>query len=491
MKRIILMVLAGVLVSLPVFAQQTYKTTVKRTPVKRAPVQKPLKVAPAPAEAEVRSEAMQPDAQLPPEEAVRPVTEPEVQPLDREVVEPMAEPPKEAAPGMFLGTIEAEKVESKITKVLVHIKTADWKGAGTDEKIYISFGCDKGWKSCRFPDLKLSHERTVGCEDDCDNFERGNTNIFEFDASRDALGLTKEDLKTFVLSMQKKLSYWTDIKYAWLMEGLKIEYIEETIIGDVSKGERKRLAYWNPCVGRWVYDYHDWDIYGVNDTAVCAVVETSVVDKAGTDDAVWLEFADYNYEPSPHSHNPSYLSVGYDSAEPEVGYAAHFCEYHDKLYMRLALRLARPLSLIGDGQLGSAPRRWKSMYDNFERGKRTSYGAYSYDRNYFSSTGGKPKRVRVVKQKDGKGGGFRMERLEVFVYQPGKDFKYADHCKPDQNCAVKLAGPIYYLDKTFTGEEGHLSDAAGLRTKSLHFETLTEWTKELLPGRFSKIGGYF
>ena len=102
MKRIILMVLAGVLVSLPVFAQQTYKTTVKRTPVKRAPVQRPIKVAPAPAEAEVRSEAMQPDAQLPPEEAVRPVTEPELQPLDREVVEPAAEPPKEAAPGMFL-----------------------------------------------------------------------------------------------------------------------------------------------------------------------------------------------------------------------------------------------------------------------------------------------------------------------------------------------------------------------------------------------------
>jgi len=84
-----------------------------------------------------------------------------------------------------------------------------------------------------------------------------------------------------------------------------------------------------------------------------------------------------------------------------------------------------------------------------------------------------------------------MERLEVFVYEPAKDFKYADHCTPDANCAVKLAGPIYYLDKTFTGEEGHLSDAAGLRTKSLHFETLTEWTKELLPGRFSKIGGYF
>jgi hypothetical protein len=336
----------------------------------------------------------------------------------------------------------------KVTDIRVHITTGLIKGAGTNSNIYIQFCDNADFDGCAMDEYFLDNPEN--------DFENGDTNTFRISD----VDLERKDVKYFKVRMDKKGD-----NPAWLIQGIKVEYIVDD--------NKKELAYWNPCVLKWLTSDNDYLKFGPEDVSVCSVIETADVKNAGTDDDVYLIFPDYD--------SSAFESAG-DYSEKR---APNFTEQLEYLAIDL---------------------EWKKESDNFddlERGDEMSYGDYSFDKDPFANTDGVPTGVNVEKENDGKRGGWYLHDIMVCVFKPAKNLVYAAGCRKDDFCDAEITGLMHYAKrKDLSEEEGWIQSdgsagehegvhlGSGAREGMLEFTPLSRWTDSFTVDYFSDLGGH-
>jgi len=341
--------------------------------------------------------------------------------------------------------IQAQKF-GVVEEVRIHLTTGQLKRSGTDANIYIDFCGDR---DCAKRTID-SHELD---DPDHDDMEKGNMDVFKIEGE-----WTKDELKYFTITTDNARN-----NAGWMLEGIKVEYI-------MSDGT-KELAYWNPCVHKFLNGVFDYLQFGPDDVSICSVVKTADVKNAGTDDKIYVIFPDYD--------NDVFSGKGnYDYKE-----GPYFTDKFDFLAIKLGWD-------IGD-------------YDDFERGDEGRYGDYSFDKDPFASTDGVPSGVNVQKSKDGKKGGWYLSAITVAVFKPAQNFVYAGGCKENNTCdaQIKEQTLMYYaMRKNLSESEGWIqSDSSkGLREGlnlgdgpvegMIEFRPLGEWTETFSLDDFSNIG---
>jgi len=189
----------------------------------------------------------------------------------------------------------------------------------------------------------------------------------------------REKSKYFKISLEKKG------KDNWELESLKLIYVKHD-------GTRE-LAYFNPCVHKWLKK-NSFVRFGPNDTAVCAIVESSDADPDLDDYSVVLDFDGFTHAVESGAHTNHKKNT-------------HFRPGGDDFYMNFG------------------------GYDDWKAGSVRSYGDWSFDSDpfYWDATG-LPGGFSVKIDRtnnchncviDISVWGF--QRVTAFIYKPADNFK--------------------------------------------------------------------
>jgi hypothetical protein len=304
-------------------------------------------------------------------------------------------------------------------KIRIELWTADVDESGTDHLVYYRFCGDEGlvreseygtdkdgnpvWKH-DLPNLCVMGylPPNVNSESDGDSisealkyFEQGSHDTFYVDCKLGDEKCDFDDLPFFKLIMSPER-----LKSAhgeWLLQGIRITKLYYSDGDDLNgKARDEQIYYYNPC---FLQTSDQMSAYSIADSAACVVLETFDEDGAGTDDEVYLMFKGIY---------PIYLETGYTWGGKQG----------KGMY---------------DGEFGLPYGfAWKD-YNDFERGRRDAYGVtYSYCEKSGTKTcgthswfvfGDKEKRqFAIEKSEDGKYGGWKLGRVSVYVFRPGKSF---------------------------------------------------------------------
>jgi hypothetical protein len=335
--------------------------------------------------------------------------------------------------------------EERVTEVRVHIKTGRFDEAGCGSDIIMKLCEDFMFENC--------HKFTLSA--DTFNFASGEETMFrlqDLNVSRDEIAYAK---------------IWRKDSSTWLVEGIKIEHVITTTYSDGKEKKHVELAYWNPCVHKWLRQGSKGTRFGPGDVAICSIVETGTMKRAPVSQPVWLIFPGY-----------------YDEDRTHPGIMDH---------------VGRGPHLEDVGGLLGLDLKWGS-HNDFNAGAITSYGDYSWDQDPFESTEGVPRGVNVKMDCSGSGNcDWYLQHLQVYVLKPAKNFRYDEDCSPDDMCEAIIEGTIHYVDKELTDGEGWLRKSSrgieghiGLEfDEPFKFKSLTEWTDKLGEREFGMIGEKF
>jgi len=286
----------------------------------------------------------------------------------------------------------------KVMEIRVRIDTADVEGAGTDAGILIQFCADKDLKICRDPVFLDDPAR--------DDHERGAKGWYRIQTGAPFSKHEIQYFKIIFTSLNDIIKQ--DIEDMWLFQGIRVEY--------VMKDGKKELAYANPCVLRWIYGFGEYLEFGPNDQAVCAIITTGCRNNSGTDNDVWLEFPDSTID-----------NVQDGEHLVEDLWGGRFVRYGE------------------ESDSGSLLMSLNWRDDDFQPCRRASYGEYSFGRKFFVSTERDKGVVGIRKESDNPHGGWFLENIRVYIWNPAVNIKYGDDCRVGDSCRIEIEETLHVL----------------------------------------------
>lgn len=342
------------------------------------------------------------------------------------------------------------------SRIRLSIRTADLKGAETDDHPVIQF-CrersqlrvdaeDKVKAKCVRYDLaeqpiyyrecetveNEDGKKVVECKHISDDkgirFERGVENVFLLKCRTgegEACNFEEFPYFSIAYGVPDQNDGWRE----WWLQGIQTQYVYGTVNKDGTYNDyRTKIAYWNPCLmRRFEYSliYPDIEYFGPDDRALCAVLKTGDKDGAGTNDEIKLAFNGYEKRP---------LILGYED------------------------------------------------YTDFERNALTTYGFSWYvvpgkDHDPYEN---KLSRKFYVEKEEG-GDDWYLESLRVYMFRPGMSFEDALH--PTDFHGVELDDEIYGMD-----DVDMWFDDDGDITYPTDDSWIKLYTKRYLPTDFWELG---